>query len=57
MQLIAKLRDKIKRSTIIVCKNEQILGERPSISFAKLWDCYCTDPTIQNAINSLRGHI
>ncbi len=66
MQLIAKLRDKIKsypnkdnikHSTIIVSKNEQILGERPSISFAKLWDYYCTDPTIQNAINSLRDQI
>lgn len=42
---------------MVVSKSEQIIGERPQITFAKLWDYYCSDPTIQNAINTFRDQI
>ncbi len=65
MKLISKIREKLltypikdrKTTSIVVSKTERIFGERPPITFAKLWDYYCTDPTIQNAINTFRDQI
>ena len=44
-------------TSIVVGKNEQLLGDKPQITFAKLWDYYLSDPTIQNAVNTFRDQI
>ena len=56
-RLIEQLRKKPSATSVVINQSKQLLGERPNITFAKLWNHYLEDPTIQNAINSFRDHI
>jgi hypothetical protein len=61
MKLIGRLIDELKRkpnlTSVVVNVTEQAIGERPSVTFAKLWNYYLDDPTIQNAVNTFRDQI
>ena len=44
-------------SSVVVNLTEQALGERPAVTFARLWCYYLEDPTVQNAVNTFRDQI
>lgn len=44
-------------SSVVIGETQKIMGEKPDITFAQLWQYYLDDPTIQNAVNSFRDHI
>ncbi len=62
MHLLTLLKDlnpfkDAKGSSIVVGKTKEVIGERPSLAFSRLWEYYLNDPTIQNAVNSFRDSI
>ncbi len=61
IELITRVIDQFRRrfnpTSMVVGSTEQTLGERPQISFGRLWNYYLDDPTVQNAVNTFRDQI
>jgi len=61
MQLLARIVEQFRKrpnsTSVVVNLTEQAIGERPTITFAKLWNYYLEDPTVQNAVNTFRDQI